>query len=373
MHASSSMSETSGQTAQLEPVAFSDLPGWSGDDHAAALQCFMHSARRMAIRPYTTKALGTDAPALAAIASSLLQEAPAAGNARTFFEQNFVPRRIQPVTGSGFVTGYFEPQVAASAESSDRFSYPIYRRPPDLADIDDTSRPQGMDPSFMFARNGSEGYSEYPDRAAIERGAIAGRGLELAWIESPVDGFFIHIQGSARLLMQDGSVWRVAYDGKSGHPFTPIGAWLVTQGHLSREEVTMDSIRDWLLADPGRARMLMDRNRSFIFFRRVDQEDPDLGPVAAAGVALSPGRSLAVDHRLHTFGSPIFVCVEGAVPQVGKWQRLMIAQDTGSAIIGPARGDLFIGSGAHAGHIAGAIKNRADFYVLIPRSRTGRT
>jgi membrane-bound lytic murein transglycosylase A len=367
------MSETSGQTARLEPVAFSELPGWSGDDHAAALQCFMHSAQRMRIRPYTTKTLGSDAPALAAIAESLLRETPSTGNARSFFEQNFVPHRIQPSTGSGFVTGYFEPQVAASAERTDRFSYPLYSRPPDLADIDDTTRPPGMDASFMFARNGSGGYSEYPDRAAIERGAIAGRGLELAWIENPVDGFFIHIQGSARLLMQDGSVWRIAYDGKSGHPFTPIGAWLVTHGHLSREAVTMDSIRDWLLADSGRARALMDRNRSFIFFKRVDQENPELGPVAAAGVALSPGRSLAVDHRLHTFGSPIFVCVEGAIPQVGRWQRLMFAQDTGSAIIGPARGDLFIGSGTHAGHIAGAIKNRADFYVFVPRKRTALT
>jgi membrane-bound lytic murein transglycosylase A len=367
------MSETSGQTARLEPVAFSELPGWSGDDHAAALQCFMHSAQRMRIRPYTTKTLGSDAPALAAIADSLLREKPSTGNARTFFEQNFVPHRIHPATGSGFVTGYFEPQVAASAERTDRFSYPLYSRPPDLADIDDTTRPPGMDASFMFARNGSGGYSEYPDRAAIERGAIAGRGLELAWIENPVDGFFIHIQGSARLLMQDGSVWRIAYDGKSGHPFTPIGAWLVTHGHLSREAVTMDSIRDWLLADSGRARALMDRNRSFIFFKRVDQENPELGPVAAAGVALSPGRSLAVDHRLHTFGSPIFVCVEGAIPQLGRWQRLMVAQDTGSAIIGPARGDLFIGSGTHAGHIAGSIKNRADFYVFVPRNRTALT
>jgi membrane-bound lytic murein transglycosylase A len=324
-------------------------------------------------RPYSTKALATSADSLAAIAEIALSETAGSMPPRAFFEQYFEPWRVVPPGGSGFVTGYFEPEVEASPKPTGRFATPLYHRPPDLVDIDDATRPPHLPGQFMFARQNAQGISEYPDRASIERGLLAGRGLELAWIESPVDGFFIHIQGSAQLLMQDGSVWRVAYDGKSGHPFTPIGAWLVTQGHLSREKVTMDSIRDWLLADPGRARMLMDRNRSFIFFRRVDQEDPDLGPVAAAGVALSPGRSLAVDHRLHTFGSPIFVCVEGAVPQVGKWQRLMIAQDTGSAIIGPARGDLFIGSGAHAGHIAGAIKNRADFYVLIPRSRTGRT
>ena len=176
----------------------------------------------------------------------------------------------------------------------------------------------------------------------------------LAWIESPVDGFFVHIQGSARLQMPDGEIWRISYAGKSGHPFTPIGAWLVANGHLTREDVTMDTIRDFLLADEKRARELMNRNRSFIFFQRTTQENPDLGPVAAAGVALTPGRSLAIDHRLHTFGTPIFVATHEPLPQQSApFRRLMLAQDTGSAIIGPARGDLFIGSGREAGSVAG--------------------
>jgi membrane-bound lytic murein transglycosylase A len=355
--------------AQLVPVEYSELPGWDDDDHAAALLCFLHSAERMRARPYTTKALGISAAALAAIAARVIEGPEGAGTARAFFEAGFQPNRILPADGHGFVTGYFEPEVAASPVRTDRFSYPIYRRPPDLSDIDDSSRPPGMDPYFMFARRSPEGYSEYPDRPAIERGAIAGMGLELAWIESPVDGFFIHIQGSARLLMPDGTVWRIAYDGKSGHPFTPIGAWLVSNGHIAREDVTMDSIRQWLLADRDRARSLMDSNRSFIFFKRVVQDDPGLGPLAAAGVPLTPGRSLAVDHKLHTFGAPIFVSVERPIPGIGLWQRLMIAQDTGSAIVGPARGDLFIGSGDKAGHIAGAIKNRAGFFVLVPRDK----
>lgn len=356
--------------ARFTELRFADLPGWGADDHEVALACFRISARRMAARPYTTKAIGTDAAALASVGEAALSRSFSGSGAREFFERSFRPFRVDPASGSGFVTGYFEPELAASPVRTARFSYPLYSRPPDLVDIDDNTRPAGMDPSFMFARRTPAGYEEYTDRAGIESGALAGRDLELAWIESPVDGFFVHIQGSARLLMPDGEVWRISYAGKSGHPFTPIGAWLVANGQLTREQVTMDSIRQWLLADPLRARELMNRNRSFIFFQRTAQENPDLGPVAAAGVALTPGRSLAIDHRLHTFASPIFVSTRDPLPQQKlPFRRLMIAQDTGSAIIGPARGDIFIGSGREAGSVAGAIKHPADFVVLVPREQ----
>ncbi len=349
-------------------VDFGAIEGWEADDHDAALACFRMSARRSAVRPYTTKALGVSGALLAAIGESALSQPASAIRARAFFEEHFRPFRVVPLSGNGFVTGYFEPELQASPVRTTRFSYPLYARPADLADIDDTTRPAGMDPSFMFARRRDGGYEEFPDRAAIEAGALAGKGLELAYIESPVDGFFVHIQGSARLQMPDGEVWRISYAGKSGHPFTPIGAWLVANGHLTREAVTMDSIRQWLLADEARARELMNRNRSFIFFQRTQQENPDLGPVAAAGVALTPGRSLAVDHRLHTFGTPVFVSTREPLPgQALPFQRLMVAQDTGSAIIGPARGDLFIGSGREAGTLAGAVKHIADFTILLPR------
>jgi membrane-bound lytic murein transglycosylase A len=353
--------------AKLSATGFADIDGWSGDDHEAALACFRISARRMAVRPYTTKALGVQGAALARIGEAALSGSFAGNGARAFFERHFTPFRIEPHSGAGFVTGYFEPELEASPVRTARFSYPLYSRPPDLAGIDDSTRPPGMDPSFMFARRTTGGFAEYFDRPAIEAGALSGQGLELAWIESPVDGFFIHIQGSARLLMPEGEVWRISYAAKSGHPFTPIGAWLVANGQLTREEVTMDSIRQWLLADPVRARELMNRNRSFIFFQRTVQENPDLGPVAAAGVALTPGRSLAIDHRLHTFSTPIFVKTRENLPQQSaQFRRLMIAQDTGSAIIGPARGDIFIGSGREAGSVAGAIKHAADFVLLMP-------
>lgn len=355
--------------ARIEACTFGELAGWDGDDHTAALACFRISARRMAIKPYTTKALGIDAGDLAGVAVHAVNWPDR--DARAFFETWFEPARVVPDAGTGFVTGYFEPVLEASPVRTPRFSYPLYHRPNDLARIDDASRPHGMDAGFMFARKTMHGYSEYADREAIEAGALANRGLELAWIESPVDGFFVHIQGSARLLINDGAVWRISYAAKSGHPFSPIGAWLIENGHLRRQDVTMLSIRDWLNADPDRARQLMNRNRSFIFFQRTTQDDPSLGPVAAASVPLTPGRSLAVDHRLHTFGTPIHVATRQPVCGAS-FQRLMVAQDTGSAIVGPARGDLFLGSGEDAGAVAGAVKHVADFHVLVPCKQAKR-
>ncbi len=351
--------------ARFEPCLFSQLPGWNEDDHASALACFRQSAIRMAQKPYTTKTLGVDAAALAIAAKAALDCRPE--NARSFFETSFQPEKLVPHSGSGFVTGYFEPELVASAEKTDRFRYPLLGRPHDLVEIDDTTRPPYLHNSFRFARRTADGLQEYFDRPAIEAGALAGKGLELAWIESPVDGFFVHIQGSARLLMTSGEVWRISYAGKSGHPFTPIGAWLIENGHMRREDVTMQSIRSWLNEDADRAGQLMNRNRSFIFFQRTTQNDPTLGPVAAASVPLSAGRSLAVDHQLHTFGTPLFVATHQPIAGLGdRFQQLMVAQDTGSAIIGPCRGDLFIGSGEQAGEVAGAIRHAADFYLLRP-------
>jgi membrane-bound lytic murein transglycosylase A len=201
--------------ANLVAIPFAQIEGWREDDHVAALACLRISARRTAVKPYTTKALGIDAGELARINALALSQSFSPLGARQFFEEHFQPFRIEPATGgAGFVTGYFEPELKASPVRTPRFSYPLYARPPDLADIGEATRPQGMDPSFMFARRTDAGLSEYPDRAAIEAGFLAGKGLEIAWIESPVDGFFIHIQGSARLLMPDGAVWRISYAGK---------------------------------------------------------------------------------------------------------------------------------------------------------------
>jgi len=368
-------------SALLEPMSFEEVIGWAEDDHAAALSCFRVSAKRMSQRPYTTKLLGIDAVALAAAGKAALELDEITRSdmmmARAFFERWFTPHRIiadkarpddRSVDMDGFVTGYFEPEVEASPERTDRFKYPVLGRPADLVEIDDDTRPSHIDPRHFFARKSDDGLFTYPDRRSIEEGALEGLGLELFWFESRIDIFFVHIQGSARLVLPDGTGARISYAGKSGHPFTAIGKLLIERGELTLENVTMQTIRNWLESHPESADDLMRENRSYIFFQIIDHPEPQMGPVAAAGVPLTPGRSLAVDHRLQTFGTPVFVRTEKPLPGEKKpFARLMVAQDTGSAIVGPARGDLFIGTGREAGEIAGAVKHQAQFVALLPK------
>ena len=290
--------------------------------------------------------------------------------ARAFFERHFVPARVSSGEAkSGFVTGFYEPEVEASPVRTEKFTVPLLSRPADLVDVDDANRPAGMDPYLAFARDTPAGLVEYFDRPAIERGALAGRGLEIAWLAEKVDAFFIHVQGAARLKMTDGRMMRVTYAAKSGQRFSGPGKILADLGEIPLEEVTMQSIRAWFKANPDRIDEILQQNRSYIFFREAPVEDLSLGPVAAAKVPLTPGRSIAVDRLLHTFGTPFFIDAPSLTAfGGGKFRRLMIAQDTGSAITGPARGDLFAGSGDAAGEIAGVVRNEADFYALLPKA-----
>lgn len=299
-------------------------------------------------------------------ARAALDLLPQAGrDARHFFESHFVPHLIE---AAGFVTGYYEPEVAASPVRTERFAVPLYRRPDDLVEVAETERPEGWDADTRFDRRTESGTTPYFDRAAIEEGALAGRALELAWIADPVDAFFIHVQGSARLRLAGGATMRIAFDGKSGHTYTSIGRLAVERGILTREAADKDGLEAWLKANPQKARSLMRENRSFIFFRETGQDEAD-GPLGAAGVPLTPRRSLAVDRTLHTFHTPIWVDAPKLIAPGHPGQpfrRLMVAQDTGSAILGPARGDIFIGSGADAGSIAGRIRHDAAMIALVP-------
>lgn len=351
-------------------VGFSDLPGWDDDNPVDAFAGFRRSAFQSIVKPYRTGALGVDFAAFCdAYAAARGVESLGRLQSRAFFEQYFVPMHIAAEDGGkGFVTGFYEPEVAASPVRTERFRVPLLSRPVDLVDIDDANRPDAFDPYLAFARDTGTGIVEYPDRRAIERGALAGRGLEIAWLEDKADAFFIHVQGAARLQMTDGSLRRVTYASKSGQRFTGAGKVLVELGEIPLADVTMQSIRAWFRTHPDRVDEILWKNRSYIFFREAPVENPALGPVAAAKVPLTPGRSLAVDRLLHTFGTPFFIDAPDLTAfGGGPFRRLMIAQDTGSAITGRARGDLFAGSGHDAGEIAGVVRNRADFFALVPR------
>lgn len=354
----------------LEEVSFEALPGWSDDDHAAAFDAFRRSAEHVVTKPYRSGSLGIGFDAFAESYAAARSAGSAKGvQARAFFETHFRPALIRPETGQGFVTGFYEPEVEASPVRSDAFTVPLLSRPDDLVDVDDANRPAGLDPYLAFGRVTDGGVAEYFDRGEIERGALAGRGLEIAWLADKVDAFFIHVQGAARLRMTDGTLRRVTYAAKSGQRFSGPGRILAELGEIAPDKVTMQSIRAWLGAHPGRADEILWQNRSYIFFREATVSDPALGPIAAAKVPLTPGRSLAVDRLLHTFGTPFYIDAPTLLAFGGRpFRRLMIAQDTGSAITGPARGDLFAGSGDAAGEVAGVVRNPADFYALVPRA-----
>jgi membrane-bound lytic murein transglycosylase A len=339
----------------------------AGDAYAA----FRGSALYVdtAPKPYRTGSLGVKAGAFA----DAFREACAAPNPvdpRGFFERHFRPCRVSPSpANTGFVTGFYEPELVASRVETERFRFPLYGRPDDLVDLDGTNRPAGMDPTFAFGRITGEGVVEYFDRKAIENGALTGGAPVIAWLEDKVDLFFVHVQGAARLRLEDGAIVRVTYAAKSGHPFTGPGGVLADLGEIPREKVTMQSIRAWFRANPHRTDGILWRNRSFIFFREAAVEDADGGPIAAAKVQLTAGRSIAVDRLLHTFGTPFYIDAPALTAFGAKpFRRLMIAQDTGSAIVGAARGDLFAGSGPAAGEIAGIVRHPADFYALVPRA-----
>jgi membrane-bound lytic murein transglycosylase A len=349
------------------PLDFAALPGWDADDHSAAFQAFRRSAAVFARHPPKPRQLGVDATALAAILAraATRPDDHSAAQARAFFEAEFRPVEIIQEGGRGFFTGYYEPIVAGSRTRTECFATPLYGVPGDLVEFDPAAPPPGIDPALRFARRMQDGFVAYHDRAAIEAGALAGHGLELVFLADPVDAFFIHIQGAARIELADGGTMRVTYAAKSGHAYTPIGSVLIEMNELEKGKATMPAIRAWLADNPERAGAIMARNRSFIFFREAAVDDPALGPGAAAKVPLTPGRSVAVDRLLHSFHAPVFI--DTTLPDGQAFRRLLIAQDTGSAIVGPARGDIFFGSGDAAGAVAGAMAANGRFFLLAPR------
>ena len=374
----------------FQPLNFRDLPDWAGDQHLVAFSCFLRSAALFTgdLGPKTRR-LGVDGAALGTIFAAARAAADSIQDdlaARRFFESHFVPVEIADATAPaaqypGLLTAYYEPVVEGSLTPSQTFPVPLLRRPPDLVEIKtmdaaaegSSALPSDWPRDLRFGRNCAKGLVPYYDRSEIEGhegadGALAGRGLELVWLADRVEAFFIHIQGSACIRLQQGGTMRVSYDGKSGHAYTAIGKVLKDLGLLPSGAITMQTIKAWLRAHPDRQSDILHSNRSFIFFQEEMDLSPELGPRAAAGVQLTQGRSLAVDRLLHTFHTPVFVRYR----QDGRDQaRLMIAQDTGSAIVGAHRGDFFSGSGDQAADQAGAFAAPCSFTLLLPRRQLG--
>ena len=363
----------------LQPVPFSALTGWTRADHLASLKVFARScsdilktSRAFAKQP----AYGGEQQDWLSVCTSALELAPVAGalNAKAFFETWFTPFAV---TGKerpeGLFTGYFEPEVKGSLHRTKDYPVPVYARPDDLVTFDKAA---GQKTGLRYGRMVDGIAQAYLTRQQIERGGLAGKGLELVWLASYADAFFVHIQGSGRVRLTDGSVMRLAYAGKTGLAYTAIGAILVDRGHIAKPDISMQSIRAWLDANPKEARQLMWANKSFVFFRKVPISGPAPGPPGGQLVGLTPLYSLAVDRRFWAYGTPLWL--ETTIPAKDNstgprpFCALMVAQDTGSAIRGRVRGDVFFGSGDNAAFAAGHMKAPGKLFALLPAAAAAR-
>jgi membrane-bound lytic murein transglycosylase A len=402
--------------AALESVKWSDLDGWAGDDHASAFATFYASCRPIlrasalradaaqihqrdqpvrlqpignarkrpiqpqpdasvrSIRPQPPSALANSRPVQSAL-EQVCARAVRAGRldpkaARLFFEANFVPVRIRKLGDpSGFLTGYYEPIVDGSRFPTREFTVPLYRRPRDLV-------APGVAPGAPFPNTG-QAFRQTPtgdlvpyyDRGEIEDGALDGQHLEICWLRSAADALSVQIEGSARVRLEDGTLLRISYDAHNGYPFVPVSRLLIERRLVAREEMSIQRIREWMHNNPDEAKTVRRQNRQVVFFRMAGLND-DTEAIGAQGIPLTAGRSIAVDKALHAYGTPFFIEADlplPGAPSQSPFRRLMIAQDTGSAIVGPARADLFFGAGEEAGKLAGRIQQSGRFAMLVPR------
>jgi membrane-bound lytic murein transglycosylase A len=329
----------------MVPILFNEIAGWTDDKQDEALAAFRRSCPKLIAAPeskiVTDGGQKTIAPGEWKQICDSAAAVPAGDSraARRFFEENFRPLVVQT---RGNFTGYFEPELRGSRAPSRLFTVPVYRRPPDLKE------------------------QPYYTRAEIEQGALKGKGLEIAWVQDPVALFEVQVQGSGRIHLAEGGMLSLGFDGSNNRPYTAIGGVLADMGVIRREDVTWPAIRDWLKRNPQQARDVMRKNERYIFFKDTRSS----AATGAEGVALTAQRSLAVDTTFTPFGTPVWI--DTSRPLAGKpgaieiYRRLMIAQDSGSAIKGAARGDVFFGGGTQAADWAGRMVSGGRAIVLVP-------
>ncbi|MEF8752800.1 MAG: murein transglycosylase A [Accumulibacter sp.] len=345
----------------LQAARWRDLPGWSDDDLAAAWAPFLRSCRGLSSRAQWPqwKAVCDEARSMAA---------PTAAAARAFFESRLQPWLLTNPDGStrGLVTGYYEPLLRGSRTRGQPYLQPVLGVPPDLLTIDLGSVLPELKNMRLRGRLQGNRVVPYLSRAEIGKRANEGGERVLLYVDDPVELFFLQVQGSGRVQLSDGSTLRLAYADQNGHPYQSIGRVLVDRGEMSLEQASMQSIKQWARANPSRVTELLNANPSYVFFREeaIRGKEGD-GPNGALGVPLTPERSIAVDPRHVTLGAPVFLATSRP-DSVQPWRRLVMAQDTGGAIRGVVRADLFWGFGAAAGNEAGRMKQQGQMWVLLP-------
>lgn len=331
-----------GDRFESRQIAFSDLPGWEAENHAEALAAFLKSCPILAKspRPATT---GSAIAVSAATWARLCGKAERAASPKQFFEENFTPYRISNWgEESGLFTGYYEPLLYGSLKKQGDFIYPIYGVPRDLE-------------------------KPYLTREEIDNGALAGKKLEIAWVDDPVMLFFMQIQGSGRIRLNNKTEFIAAYAEQNGHAYATLGKIMVDEGMLEKGKVNFFTIRQWLYDHKEEAFPMMQKNPSYVFFKRQDSLDV----VGAIAAALTPKRSLAVDNKYIPYGLPLYL--ETTLPELPgvpehPFRRIVIAQDTGGAIKKPVRGDVFFGHGQEAEYLAGFMKQKGRYALLVPKA-----
>lgn len=358
----------------LTPSAFADLPGWPGAP-AGAVPALLKSCRAFERLPATREIVFGDGAARRTMEDwrgpcAAARNVPSGDDeaARRFFELHFTPYAAKNGNKSaGLFTGYYEPTLQGSRRPTERYRVPLYVRPPELVAVDLGEFREDLSGRRIAGRVEGQSLVPFADRTDIHEGALQGRDLELLWVDDPVDAFFLEIQGSGVVDLETGERVRVGYAAQNGHPYYAIGRELVARGAMPVEEVSMQSIRRWLEENPEQAVDVMRTNASYVFFRELDRD----GSLGAQGVVLTPGRSLAVDRAFWPLGVPMWLDTRvpatdpSQAPQL--LQRVMVAQDTGGAIRGPVRGDVFFGPGDDAAARAGRMRSEGRLWVLLPK------
>ncbi|WP_020677160.1 murein transglycosylase A [Geopsychrobacter electrodiphilus] len=343
--------------APLRTAGFADLPLWQEGTPAAALETFLNSCNVIAKREQWAQVCN----------EALMIPAADEQAARHFFEDFFTPWQLINEDGSdsGTITGYYVPELEGSRTPDDHFKYPLYRQPDDLLTVDLADVYPELAGYRLRGRVEGHRVVPYFDRGQIDGANNPLAGNELFWVADPVELFFLHIQGSGRILLPDGEKVMLNYADQNGRPYRSIGKLLLERGAMTRDQMSMQNIRSWVAQNPEAGRKLLDENPSYVFFRELPEGVES--PPGALGVPLTAERSLAVDRRSIPLGAPVFLATQR--PDSDEpLNRLMVAQDTGGAIKGRVRADFFWGMGADAGELAGRMKSQGQLWVLLPKT-----
>ncbi len=363
--------ETQENLPEFYPVSYQSLQGWNQENYAQLLTLFRQNCQQFNQLPATTY-LGGQKGLYGSYIRDWIQICNAAAGVdihqslyiKNFFEQWLQPYQYSYHVETDKITGYYEPEIEGSRNKSPLYQVPVYARPHDL------EVRKAINGQIVYGRTANNQFLPYYTRAEIDRGALNNKNLEIVWLKNPADLFFMQIQGSARIILPDNTIMRLAYAGKNGQPYKALGKILIEKGLMDPHDINIYSLRTWLFNHPDQALSLMEENANYVFFKPLNDQVLDEGPKGAFGTSLNAGRSVAVDRNWIPLGSPLWLETTMPVPnsQVQKpWQHMVFAQDIGGDIHGMNRLDLFTGWGKIAEWYAGLMNEKGRVYLLLPR------